>query len=458
MSGRMNLLFAVALGIAVLAPAASIGQTLQSFVLPSGPDNNPAPDGATPSGGVIKQAGYLYGTAPSGGDVKNPLCGLPGCGTVFRVNVATGKLSAIYKFCSRANCADGAYPMAGLVYKNGAYYGTTLSGGTGDDGVGAGTVFKLAPPAKGKTTWKETVLYNLCSLANCADGNRPLSTLVFDKSGNLYGTTVGGSPEGGYGTVFKLNPTSGVLATLYTFSGGADGANPTAGVVFGKGGMLFGTTEYGGISTGTCGSSYSNGTVFELDPTTGKLTTILAFPTESEGPCWPLGRNPIASLAVDSSGTLYGTTPGGGANAWGVAYELVSGKKGAWTATVLYNFTAGNDGYNPAGPLVFDTAGLLYGTTESGGSGEYSAGTVFQLDPATQSLSTLYSFDGIPPQGCPPNCDVFYPNGESPVGALSVDSQTGAIYGTTTSGGSTTADNCFDDFDSGCGTVFVLTP
>jgi uncharacterized repeat protein (TIGR03803 family) len=269
MSGRTNLLFRLALGIAVLAPAAAMGQTLQTFVLPSGPTNNPGPDGASPAGGVIKEAGYLYGTTPSGANDTNPpyLCGFSnGCGSVFRVNVATGKLTTIYKFCSQANCADGGHPVAGLVYKSGAYYGTTETGGNGTGGLGAGTVFKLTPPAKGKTAWTETVLYSFCTLANCADGNNPQSTLVFDKSGNLYGTTRGGAPEGGYGTVFELNPTTRALTVLYTFSGGADGSSPYAGVVFGQGGALYGTTQAGGAD--------GNGAVFKVNPATKTLTTI----------------------------------------------------------------------------------------------------------------------------------------------------------------------------------------
>jgi uncharacterized repeat protein (TIGR03803 family) len=455
MSGTIKLLFGAALALAILAPAMAMGQTLQTFVLPSGATKNPAPDGALPAGGVIAEAGYLYGTTPSGANNTNPpyRCGFSnGCGTVFRVNVATGKLTTIYKFCSQANCTDGGHPVAGLVYKAGAYYGTTETGGNGTSGLGAGTVFKLTPPAKGKKAWKETVLYSFCSVSNCADGNNPQSTLVFDKAGNLYGTTRGGAPEGGYGTVFELNPKTGALTTLYTFSGGSDGSSPYAGVVFGKGGMLYGTT----LSGGTDG----NGTVFEVNPTTKTLTTVYAFPTVSCPPnnCYPNGQGPYAGLVVDAKGSLYGTTSAGGANDYGAIFEVTPGKKGAWIETVLYSFTAGNDGYDPAGPVAFDSAGFLYGTTEYGGAGTSSQGTIFQFNATAKSLITLYSFDGLPPQGCPPNCETYYPNGDQPVGTLSIDTQTGAIYGTTQGGGSVTDDNCFNDFDSGCGTVFALTP
>ena len=250
MRGTVKLLFRFALAAIFVLPTVVFAQSIQTTVLPSGHKNsNPAPDGALPAGGVISHGGYLYGTTPSGANnAPSPpyLCGFSnGCGSVFRINIASGKLTTIYKFCSQPNCTDGGHPVAGLVYKNGAYYGTTETGGNSTSGLGAGTVFKLSPPAKGETGWKETVLYAFCSLANCADGNNPQSTLVVDKSGNLYGTTRGGAPEGGYGTVFELNPTTGALTTLYTFSGGTDGGSPYAGVVFGKGGLLYGTTYAG---------------------------------------------------------------------------------------------------------------------------------------------------------------------------------------------------------------------
>jgi uncharacterized repeat protein (TIGR03803 family) len=220
--------------------------------------------------------------------------------------------------------------------------------------------------------------------------------------------------------------------------------------------MLFGTT----LSGGTDG----NGTVFEVNPATKTLTTIYAFPTVSCPPnnCYPDGQGPYAGLIVDAKGSLYGTTSAGGATGSGAIFEVTPGKKGTWTESVLYSFLGGQnnwfDGYDAVSPLVFDKAGLLYGTTEFGGDGYGPQGTVFQFNPSTKSLTTLYSFDGIPPQGCPPNCETYYANGDQPVGALSIDSKTGALYGTTQGGGSITDDNCFNDFDSGCGTVFVLTP
>jgi hypothetical protein len=123
----------------------------------------------------------------------------------------------LYNFCSQPNCSDGGLPYAGLIADNeGALYGTTYIGGSGgstNPGVypeGAGTVFKLTPPAKGQTAWTETVLYNFCSLPNCSDGSLPAAGLIADNQGAIYGTTyLGGNncpqvSSDGCGTVFKL--------------------------------------------------------------------------------------------------------------------------------------------------------------------------------------------------------------------------------------------------------------
>jgi uncharacterized repeat protein (TIGR03803 family) len=454
MSAIAKILAGLMLSLVALSPASA--QSIQTFLFASGSVKNPAPLGASPSGGLIRQGGYLYGTTPSGanGTASPYPCGFSnGCGTVFRISLATGKLSPIYKFCSLANCVDGGHPVAGLVYRNDAYNGTTETGGTGAPGHAAGTVFKLTPPAKGATAWTETVLYSFsCALPNCADGNNPQSTLVFDKAGNLYGTTRGGAPEGGYGTVFELNPATGVLTTLYAFSGGTDGASPYAGVVFGKGGLLYGTTQTGG--------AYGNGTVFAVDPSTNALTTLYSFPTVSCPPnnCYPNGQFPVAGLTLGAGGTLYGTTPNGGAGGYGTLFALKPGKNGTWTQSVLYSFTAGSDGYDPAGPLAMDASGNLYGTTEYGGQVQYSQGTIFRFNPTSKQLATLFTFAGLPPTNCPGACNTFYPSGDQPVGALSYDALSGALYGTTMGGGSTTVDSCYSDFDSGCGTAFVLTP
>ncbi len=239
MSDTKRFMLRLAIGLATLIPVSANSQTFQTLsTFPSGTSDDPAPSGAAPVGGLIKDHGYLYGTTSVGGNVV-PSCGFSnGCGTVFRINIKTGKLTTLYKFCTQKNCAHGAHPLAGLVSKDGVLYGTTEIGGQPAGQFGAGTVFKLTPPPARHGGWTETVLHSFCSLSGCADGNNPSSLLVFGSDGLLYGTTAGGPPQGGFGTVFKLDPATGVLTTLYTFSGGADGSDPVAGVVFGADGAL----------------------------------------------------------------------------------------------------------------------------------------------------------------------------------------------------------------------------
>jgi uncharacterized repeat protein (TIGR03803 family) len=348
--------------------------------------------------------------------------------------------------------------MAGLTFKGGAFYGTTEGGGA--NGQGAGTVFKLTKPASAGASWIETALYSFCTANVCADGETPLAGVVFDKAGNLYGTTYAGGANS-YGTVFKLDPNTGVLTTLYSFctlTNCADGNHPYAGVIFGKGNNLYGTTYGGGAG---------NGTVFKLDPTTKKLTTIYAFPTVSCPPnkCYPNGQFPVAGLIADAQGALYGTAGAGGTNNYGVVFKLTPPVTGnLWTPSVLYNFCSlGNcaDGYDPVAGLAFDNTGLLYGTTEFGGAAsQYNAGTAFRLDPTTGSLTTLFSFYGVPMGKCPGPCFTAYASGAQPAAGLTAVSQDGGIvlYGTTSIGGTTAAkSSCNTDF-SGCGTVFALTP
>src|ERR1043166_763951 len=463
---RMKNAIRLVIGLALawtLAPAAADAQAFQMlFVFPSGSDSDPAPDGAVPVAGLIKVGKYLYGTAASGANIFHEPpwgCGFSnGCGSIFSVNAVTGKLTTLYKFCSLANCADGGHPLAGLVYRDGSFYGTTETGGNSTAGSGAGTVYKLTQDGGG--AWVETVLYNFCSTKiYCRDGNNPSALLVFDSAGMLYGTTAGGPPEGGYGTVFKLDPTTGVLTTLHRFTGGTDGSTPVPGLVFGKGGDLYGTTEYGGDS--------GNGTVFRLKPTTGKLATILAFPTayHNGNPYWPLGTNPVAALLVGKNGTLYGTTPFGGTVGSGVVFELTQSGGGGtpWNETVLHSFCidaycSDGDGAEPNGPLVLDKSGLLYGTTLGGGTGDvttYPSGTVFVLDPTSLALSILHTFNGVA------GTFTTFPNGDQPAAGLAIDYPSGGgsvLYGTTQYGGSTTEDSCYVGYDGGCGTVFKLTP
>ena len=177
--------------------------------------------------------------------------------------------------------------------------------------------------ATGLSAQTEQTLYNF---TGTTDGGNPASSLMMDVKGNLYGTTFVGGAFGA-GEVFELDPATGVLTVLYSFTGGADGANPFfAEVVFDKSGNLYGTTVGGGTN--------KLGAVFELMPSaSGWTETVLySFAGGSDG------ANPYAGLLFDTAGNLYGTTYGGGKNTDGTVFELVHGKTGQWTERVHSQF------------------------------------------------------------------------------------------------------------------------
>lgn len=356
--------------------------------------------------------------------------------------------TAIYNF--QGSPGDGAYPSAGLVISSEtAVYGTTQAGGT----AGLGTVFELKPPAVKGGAWTETVLHNF---TGGSDGIYPYASLAIGGGGVLYGTTAAGGNGvipcymgvSGCGTVFSLAPpVSGQGAwtetVLYNFTDGSDGGNPVAGVVIGRGAVLYGTTRNGG--SGACGQGC--GTVFSLAPpvSPGGLWTEKAL-HEFGAP--GDGAQPAASLTI-GDGVLYGTTYYGGSSGVGTVFSLAppAGPGGAWTETILHNFTGGgSDGINPSVGVTIGSGGVLYGATFSGGGtvcGYGSGcGTVFSLAPPSSpdgawEETVLHFFMGS--------------DGALPEGSLAIGSN-GVLYGTTSAGG--TADECF----AGCGTVFQLTP
>jgi uncharacterized repeat protein (TIGR03803 family) len=337
--------------------------------------------------------------------------------------------------------SDGANPNGGLVADAaGNLYGTTVGGGTGK----AGTIFELSPPATAGGAWTETVLHDFQN----TDGQFPSGTLIFDKVGNLYGTTYRGGDRG-IGSVFELSPpaTAGGAWTetvLLGFPVGSVGANPSGKLTMDAQGNLYGTTSNGGNSR--C-SANGCGIVFELvAPTTsgGSWTEKVLYDFGAAND----GVTPAPDLLL-RNGILYGTTLRGGSFNGGTVFELVR-KPGLWTETILYNFPE-SGGINPpqsSGPyggLIADSAGNLYGTTFYSGNtplcGQVGCGTIYELSPPVVAgnpwvENTLYAFTN-------PS------DGERPYAALWRD-KLGNLYGTATGGGK--------NAQSTQGSVFKLKP
>jgi uncharacterized repeat protein (TIGR03803 family) len=232
----------------------------------------------------------------------------------------------------------------------------------------------------------------LFDLGNNHDGNSPFGAVISDEAGNLYGTTQkGGFP--GFGVVFKLTPTRNGLwkeTILHTFKGSPDGANPDSTLVRDSAGNLYGTTLYGGRKVKNCSANCGSGIVFKLTPNAKgpwKETVIHQFTGGLDGAV------PVAGVILDAVGNLYGTTSGGGANTFGMAFKLSPTATG-WKETVLHSF-GDLDGIAPYAPLTFDNAGRLYGTTFIGGN--QNLGVVFKLTPQKSGHwkeTVLHNFQG----------------------------------------------------------------
>ena len=294
-------------------------------------------DGGQPYAGLIDYGGFLWGTTYDGGASND--------GTVFKINLATGAETTVYTF---TGVPDGSHARGQLVYHQGLLFGTTFDGGKYD----GGTVFSINPKAG-----TEAVLY---SFSVGADGLSPLAGVVA-KAGALYGTSYrGGALQ--YGVAFKIKSKTGAETVLHDFRGGADGGTPFAGLTF-VGTDLFGATTAGGAA--------GIGTIFKIGLKPHRETVLYSFEGGTDG------EDPEASLLAQGGG-LYATTYDGGAGGYGTVVQ-VSASTG--DETVLHSFSGVADGANPAGTPVM-LGGNLYGVTTSGpGFGVGSYGTVWMLTP-----------------------------------------------------------------------------
>jgi hypothetical protein len=327
-------------------------------------------------GGLISDShGNLYGTTLEGGEYTCEFIGVGGgpvdmpykCGEVFELSPpvppsTTWGFNYVHGF-KGPYFGDGYNPSGALVFDvSGNLYGTTQQGGAAS--LQGGTVFQMVPPSVPRGKWTENVLY---SFQSQSDGMFPEGGLTMAPNGVMYGTT--SNNPGGTGSVFSLTPNGGggyAFQTLYQFTGGADGGNPVSRPIIDSSGNLYGTTQRGGVYSG----AYQG------------------------GPLCPNGPG-------SNCGTVYELSP-------------PVPPSTTWTETVLYSFGnitfSGNppqpvlwDGAEPTTELTMDTHGNLYGTTSTGGtytSGPSVAvayGIVFKLTPQTGggwAESILYNFTG----------------------------------------------------------------
>lgn len=317
------------------------------------------------------------------------------------------KLSVLYEFHQKS----GYWPGGALaIDTQGNVYGTAVAGGKS----GGGTIFEIK-------SGQERRLYSLGQ-----DAASPAGGLILDSQNNLYGTTTSGGLNDN-GTVFELT-AGGTFTVLYKFGEGTDGDNPASNLLL-QNGQLLGTTAHGGNRADCQGGC---GTVFAVSQDGSSEQVLYAFQGGKDG------FDPTAGLISDGKGDFFGTTEGGGgacSGAYcGTVFELTSDGK----EKVLHRFEGYPDGEQPAGGVVTDAQGSLFGVTFLGGAG--NSGALYKIaSDGTESI--LYSFSN-------------FADGAYPEGGLMIDNM-GNLYGTTTAGGG----GCkVVGHGLGCGTVYEVAP
>lgn len=349
-------------------------------------------DGAQPLSKLSDIGGMLYGTTYAGGKSDY--------GSTFALT--TGGKRIAYR---SLDMASGGQPEAGFADVNGTLYGTTSAGGDHHQGTVFSILSASGPP---------TALY---SFKGGSDGGTSTSDLSYvNARGTFYGTTEFGGKHND-GTVFEITP-DGKETVLHSFAGGPkDGANPLAALSY-EGGMLYGTTEYGGL--------YHLGTVYSIT-LSGSESVIYSFGKSSGD-----GEYPRSGL-LPWKNMLYGTTHDGGQHRVGTVFKMsLSG-----TETVLYSFDGVHGTYPDAS--ITEINGTLYGTTTSGGTNH--GGTVFKMSASGENETVLHDFPSYPGDGWGP--------------ARKPTLLNGMLYGTTRFGGT---GKCSGHANQGCGTVYAVSP
>jgi len=323
---------------------------------------------------------YIFTSGSDGfGAQARPVFGPDGhlYGTVTDFPSEVYKLTPPLSICKTANCFwnfNVAYkfgvndPLEGIGYgdlvwdQQGNIYGTADSSSQRQH---PGAVWELSPSGNG---WVETTIYYF---NGSPDASSPESGVIWDKNGNLFGAAPGGAH--GYGAVYELTYAVGLGWTeqvIYSFTNLADG--PPTGITFDQNGNLFGATagNYGG----------DGGTIFELSPSGNTWTYQLLYTFPAFTPACAAG--PERPLTIDAAGNVYGTTVCGGAYQAGAVFKLANTENG-WAYSSLYDFTGGADGAGPLSTVTIDTDGTLYGTTSGGGSNACGGGcgVVWKITP-----------------------------------------------------------------------------
>jgi len=311
-------------------------------------------DGDGPEKVIQGTDGNFYTVTPEGGALQD--------GNVVRIT-PTGEIASIYDFCSKAQCSDGSVPFSPpILGGDGNLYGVTYAGGSDlDNGSGWGTLYKMTLDGQ------ITTLHTFCTYP-CNDGTNPTG-IVQAADGNLYGVTSSGGELNG-GTLYQIT-TSGEFKVVHSFcslANCADGEWPISAPILGSDGNLYGTTSSGNQLN-------NSGAVYSLSPN-GTFSVVHTFSFHNTfDKSFNQGESPNA-VVQDAHGNLFGTTYNGGAYEWGNIFEITSTLQFRVLHNFTYGpqsgvtdaITFANDGnlYGTTGGI--DAEGTMFEIT---GSGEY---------------------------------------------------------------------------------------
>ena len=368
-----------------------------------------APDGRFPEARIMRDgSGDLWGTTYAGGGKCN-------CGIIYELQPAGSSsyiASVVYTFGA---AGTGSHPAARLyLAKSGTFYGSTELGGYWN----AGTLFQLAPLQSGGYS-----LSQLHEFTGSGDGAQPEAPVIGNASGQIYGTTTAGGTESCVcGTVFQFTPGQG-YSLLYSFAGGSDGSTPSSPLTQDSSGVLYGTTESGGLVNAYC--SAGCGSVFEvtLSKHGYQKKTLYHFQGSADGAA------PTGGLLMDKSGVLYGTTQSGGnmckGTGCGTVFALTPKGEG-YAESVIYSFAARGDGAQPVGDLVEDSQGVSLRCDF-----EIARFELVQLRHRVRPNQRKSGLPGVDPARVRRRPS----DGSTPTAGLVLDQPDGILYGTTNAGG-----------------------